>query len=65
MSSTVPGRAIGVLASNCARSSSFVRTTCKASVATPPTEMALTRTFGATSAARFRVIMLSAAFAAP
>src|SRR4029079_10502797 len=64
MSSGVPGRCIGVFASNCARNVSSGSTTSSDCVATPPTEIAFTRTRGATSDASVRVIMFNAAFAA-
>ena len=64
MSSTLPGRPIGVPASKARRARSSFSTTASASVSTPPTEIAFTRTLGASSAARFLVTMFSAAFPA-
>ena len=65
MSSGSPGRSIGVLASNSSRSASSVSTIASPAVATPPTPIALTRTRGASSTARLRVIWFSAALPAP
>src|SRR5262249_1097483 len=64
MSSTVPIRRIGVMASICWRSSS-VRKGRTAEWSTAPTASAFTRTRGATSAASCRVMKESAALAVP
>ena len=64
MSSTVPMRRMGVSASILPRRSSL-RNGARAEVSTEPTAMALTRTRGANSCARMRVMNDSAALAVP
>ena len=63
MSSGWPTRCIGVPSSSWVRIESSVRTWDSACVSTPPTSIAFTRTFGASSGAIARVIIDSAAFA--
>ena len=63
MSAGRPTRCIGVLSSSCARTASSESTCASASVSIPPTSMALTRIFGASSGAIARVIIDSAALA--
>src|SRR4029077_5037386 len=63
-SSTAPSRRIGVIASILWRISS-VRNGRSADVSTAPTASAFTRTRGANSAASWRVMKESAAFAVP
>ena len=63
MSSAWPTRCIGVLSSSWRRTESSVSTCDSAWVSTPPTSIAFTRTFGASSGAIARVIIESAALA--
>ena len=65
MSSASPRRFNGVPATISVRIASSVSTVSSALVAIDPTAIALTRTFGARSAAMSRVMWVSAALAVP
>ncbi len=64
MSSVRPTRRIGVFASSRSRTDGSVSTFANASVSTPPTSIAFTRIFGASSGAIARDIIDNAALAA-